>query len=215
MWLRSRLLLVALAAALMLTVSVGVADANRLNLSTTSFTIRWREFYVPTGVRPEELGELEETTRCPVTLSGSFHARTFAKVRDSLIGYVSAAQSSICTNGMATVLRTGLPWHLTYQGFTGALPAISSARSSLIGFGLSVFVPRLGSNCLIRTTAAEPLPLDFNRQTATGRITDVTIPIGNQISATGGILCPTRWTLGGAPATLETGGGASVTVTLI
>lgn len=204
---RSRLALAALAAVLVLGAAAGVASANRLSTSATSFTLTWRELYVP--------NTLEEPARCPLTLSGSFHARTFTKVRELLVGYVNAAQTSICTGGEATVLTATLPWHLTYQSFAGTLPAITSVRYSLIGFSMNIHVILLGERCLIRTTAVEPLPLDFERETTTGRITSVRIATPNNIRASGEVLCPTSWTIGGAPGTLEGPVGVRVTVTLI
>lgn len=225
---RGMLLLTTFVAALTLSLAVGGASARRLRLSTTNFAIRWREFVVPTGIEPGEIEEGREDFRyCPITLSGSFHSTTISKVVSTLVGYVNNAQMGTCTGegGRVTLLRTGLPWHLTYRSFSGTLPAISRFRFALIGFGMSIEVPPppyWGTVCLIRTTAAEPLNIDFTRE-AGGAITSAG-GFENRIDArdTTGFLCDTpmppypalEWTMGGN-GTLDNGSGIRVTVTLI
>lgn len=205
MWTRSRLLLAVLSAALALALSAGTAAAGRLGLSATNFTIRWRELLVPTGLGSGE----GEVARCPLTLSGSFHSGTLAKVIGGLVGSVTAGQMATCANGTATLLRTGLPWHLAYRGFTGALPAVATVRLALAGLGLSIFSTVLGRTCLLRTSATEPLELDFNREAA-GAITAVRVTTPTSILTD----CGLRWDVAGS-ASLEQGTGRSVTVTLI
>ncbi|HEV7772846.1 MAG TPA: hypothetical protein VGO48_06110 [Conexibacter sp.] len=218
---RSRLLLAMLAAALMLALTVGTATARRFNLSSTNFSMRWREFAVPTGTTEESR---EERIRyCPLTLSGSFHSRTITKAIETLVGYVTSATMGTCTGegGRVTFLSTGLPWHLRYKEFAGFLPQITRFRLALLGFGMSIEVPPLfGTVCLIRTTAMEPLRIDFTRETATGAITTVG-GTESLIDArdTTGFLCdgsvpPLAWRMGGN-GTLDNGAGARVTVTLI
>jgi hypothetical protein len=224
MWTRSRLLLATLVAALALTFAIGGAAASRLRLTSTNFSMRWREFYVPTGIQPEEEpSERANVRRCPLTLSGSFHSATLPKVVNSLVGYVTAAQMGTCTGegGTVTLLRTGLPWHLTYRQFSGVLPNIASFGLALAGFSMSIEVPPLfGTVCLIRTTTSEPLNIEFRRETRTGVITSVD-GAGNQIDArdTTGFLCdgsnpPLAWSMAGT-GTLDNGTGTRVTVTLI
>jgi hypothetical protein len=222
MWARSRLLLAAFAAALALTAAVGVAGANRLNLGTTRFTMRWREFNVPTGITAES--REERVRHCPLTLSGSFHSATMAKVVSFLVGYVTSAAMGTCTGegGRVTLLSTGLPWHLTYREFSGTLPAITNVRLALAGLRMSIEVPVFpleGASCLITTTAREPLNLDFQRERG-GTITAVNAS-GNGIDARDvdsgwcdGLMPPLSWALAGTGA-LENGSSRSLTVTLI
>ena len=225
---RSMLLLAALTAALALSLAVGTATARRLRISSTNFALRWRDFVVPTGIEPREAEEGREDIRhCPITLSGSFHSTTISKVVGTLVGYVNNAQMGTCTGegGRVTLLRTGLPWHLTYKSFSGFLPSITRFRFALIGFGMSIEVPPppySGTVCLIRTTTAEPLNIDFTRE-AGGAITSAG-GFENLIDArdTTGFLCdtpmppypPLAWSMGGN-GTLDDGRGARVTVTLI
>jgi hypothetical protein len=217
MWTRSRLLLATLVAGLALTFAVGGAAASRLRLSSTNFSMIWRNFEVPTGSRPE-LWEGARIRQCPITLSGSFHSTTMVKVRETLVGYVNSATMGTCggEGGIVTLLRTGLPWHLRYKQFSGLLPNIASFRLALIGFRMSIEVPPLfGAVCLITTTTAEPLNIDFTRE-AGGRITMVG-GYESLITArdTTGIGCEGyRWRMGGY-GTIDNGAGTSVTVTLI
>ncbi len=70
-----------------------------------------------------------------MTIEGSFHSATVAKVVGALIGYVTRASiaSGGCTGGRATVGQEALPWHLSYSGFTGTLPSISRVRQAING----------------------------------------------------------------------------------
>jgi len=217
MWTR-RLLRAAPAAVLVvLMLASGMAAANRLRLTTTNFSIRWREFNVPTGQTPE-LSE-PRLRHCPLTLSGSFHSATIAKVRGALIGYVGTPQMGTCTGEGGTVtllLRTGLPWHLTYRDFLGTLPSITGFHLALLGFRMSIEVPPLfGEVCLITTTAREPLDINFTRE-AGGAVTSAGGTESRIVARnTTGFLCEgLTWAMGGN-GTLDNGSGARVTVTLI
>jgi len=166
--------------------------------------MRWREFFVPNGVGGEPVA------RCPLTLSGSFHSATVVKTAGLLVGYVTSAQMATCTNGSATILPATLPWHLTYTGFSGILPAISGVRLSMTGFSIAIFIQALQGTCLARTTTREPLALDFARETGSGAITVVRAGEFSSIGAD----CGFNVKFAGS-ATLEQGTGRSVTVTLI
>jgi len=102
------------------------------------------------------VGPFESNTiRCVLSLEGSFHSRTFAKVRESLVGYVTRSGiHSPCTNGEFHVLAE-IPWHLRYEGFTGALPRITSIKTRLIEFSIW-FNSALGPRCLYRSTPTNP-----------------------------------------------------------
>jgi hypothetical protein len=150
---RSKLLLTGLTTAFVLALSVGSVSANRLSTSAQDFDIRWTSagFSSDSG----------SNASCPVTLQGSFHSRTMAKVANALIGFVSRAsvrgQSSAgnCTGGTATVLQASLPWHLTYRSFSGTLPNISGVSINIINESFQL-QPSGSLSCLGRTTAANP-----------------------------------------------------------
>jgi hypothetical protein len=76
------------------------------------------------------------------------------KVRDSLLGLVTRATVGRCESGNATVLTESLPWHMTYQSFSGTLPNITRVRLALINAAFRI--EQALFFCLARTTAAAP-----------------------------------------------------------
>jgi hypothetical protein len=146
---RSKILLVGLTAALMLSMAVASASAGRLSVNTRNFTITWASLQLSTtgGVGP---------IRCPVTLSGSFHSNTIAKVRGALIGLMNrgTANTAGCTGGRATVNQEALPWHIRYNAFRGTLPSITGVDLALVGSKFTV--ESGGITCTTQTTATNP-----------------------------------------------------------
>ena len=135
----AKLALTALAASLLLAAMVSTATATRLSTSNQTIRATWDSLEFTFWI----------TVRCKVTLEGSFHGRTIAKVARSLIGAITNAQvkAESCTNGTAsafngveryngTTTPNTLPWHLTYESFTGTLPNINSIRVLLQRFRL-------------------------------------------------------------------------------
>lgn len=159
-------------AALILAAAVSTASARSFSLSSEQISAAWSplNFIV---------GSFEPITiRCVLSLEGSFHARTFAKVREALVGYITRpAIHSPCTNGEFHVLAETAPWHLRYEGFTGALPRITSIRTRLIEFSIW-FNSALGLRCLYRSTVTNPaaLTLFFESGTPTSAALEVTLP---------------------------------------
>ena len=88
------------------------------------------------------------TTTCRITLEGSFHSRTIAKVRGALIGYLTRVTTNNC-NAAVTILTETLPWHIRYESFSGILPNITLIliRTGPISFQ---YEPGLGTRCLAR-----------------------------------------------------------------
>jgi hypothetical protein len=126
----TKLLLTALGAAIVLAGLVSSASANNLSVTNQNIRATWSALEFTGGGL---------TVRCPVTLEGRFHEVTIRKVRGSLIGAITRAiVKRPCTGGtgwahsgepnevLGGTLRNALPWHLTYEGFTGTLPNISS-----------------------------------------------------------------------------------------
>ncbi len=144
-----RLLLTSLAATAILATAISTATAGRLSVSNQQIRAVWANLeFFNTAV--------EGTIRCPVTLEGSFHSRTIPKQIGLLVGYVTRALVSnpVCTGGRATILQELLPWHLTYQSFSGTLPNIAGVTLNLIRAG---FIVNLGgNNCRALTTIGSP-----------------------------------------------------------
>ncbi|HZV73602.1 MAG TPA: hypothetical protein VFF79_07800 [Conexibacter sp.] len=144
--------------------AVGTATANNLSYSNQAFRITWTSLTFS-----ESGGSLPIT--CPVTLEGSFHSATFAKVLGSLVAYITRAvvNDPGCTEGHATILSESLPWHVVYEGFTGTLPAIAAVRHYLIGAAFQI-EPGLGIVCLARSSTRSPAAGNASRE-AGGAIT--------------------------------------------
>jgi len=146
-------LLAVVAGTTLLAVLAVTAGATRLASSETRIVARFSnaEFSGPFG-----------TSRCPITLEGSFHEGTIVKTLGRLLGFITGGSIGVCPSGSATLLTESLPWHMAYLSFTGSLPNITSLSTNLIGFGLRV---RTGmESCLIRSTTTEPVKLTFNRE---------------------------------------------------
>lgn len=140
-----RLLLSCALATAALAASVHGASARNLSISNQSIRAVWAPVTV---IIPESA--LEFT--CLMTLEGSFHSSTIAKVNDALIGYITRAiVGHPCAgagemwvhNGteapLGNVRATSLPWHMTYRGFTGTLPTITEVRVLLRGIRTTAY----------------------------------------------------------------------------
>jgi hypothetical protein len=149
----SKLLLATIGATVLLGALVGSASAR--SFSSTSQTLR------STFSRVRFSGVFGSIT-CHVTLEGSLHTRTIAKVAGTLIGYITAANLGECAEGSATILRETLPWHVRYLSFTGTLPAITSLSINVIGASFRVREPL--ATCLARSTPESPSVGTFNRE---------------------------------------------------
>ncbi len=182
--------LAALGAALTLAAAVGSASANRLSYSETRFRIIW------TSLTFSGSGGGFVIT-CPVTLEGSFHSATLAKVREAQVASITRAtvNNERCTEGQATILGESLPWTVTYQSFGGTLPTIASVRHDLIGAAFQIEAG-LGVICLARSSSTFPAAGEAARE-AGGAITSLT-PDGSLAIPVTGTACPTSGIFSGA-----------------
>jgi hypothetical protein len=197
------MLLTVLGASLLLGAVVGTASAR--NLSSSSQQLR------ATFARIE-MGGSGFIAICALTLEGSFHERTTAKVAERLVGNVTRAGFGGCSTGSATVLQETLPWHVRYQSFTGTLPNITSVRAKIIGAGVQVRENAFGVTCLLRSSTTEPTFATFNRE-ALGGLSSVTV--SGEIAS--GVECSgIRGGVSGTSNSLTVQSSASrITVTLI
>jgi hypothetical protein len=190
---------------LVLVVLLGLPAANacaaRLSLSSSTFRII------------SGPGEREGTIICPLTLEGSFHSRTLAKVANSLIGYITRASlnEGLCTGGRATYLRETLPWHLQYAGFSGTLPNIASIGTKIIGLSYVAVEPPFEMRCLYRTTAETPGIGIWSREVG-GRIINFRFGENERIRGSCGF---ERNLIGSTPGVTELGSTTAITLTLI
>jgi len=168
----SKLMLVGLAAATLLSLTVGTASARNLSLGEQPYRIGWRPISIFAA----------GAIRCNLTLDGSFHYRTIIKSAGALIGHVNRAILDTCTGGSATVLTNALPWHIRYASFTGMLPNVTSVRFDVIGLSIEAI-----SGCLGRSTSENPARLMFN--VAGGFVTGLRVEETARIPITGGGFC--------------------------
>lgn len=159
-------------ALIVLSALTAMASANRLSSSTTTFSASWTSAPFGGGFG---------AARCHLTLAGSFHSQTFTKTQGALIGYINRASIGPCEQGSATVLTATLPWHLTYAGFTGTLPNISSIKTNTENANIQIFEPVVGITCLATSTSSSPVTGTFNL--TSGRVTS--LALGGRIPCAG------------------------------
>ncbi|HKG02634.1 MAG TPA: hypothetical protein VKB03_05600 [Conexibacter sp.] len=197
----SKALMVGLAAAMLMAFAVGSASAR--NFSTSNQQIR--STFRSIEFSAEGLG----TDRCDLTLEGSFHGRTMAKVPNSLIGYITRVSTANCT---LTTSILSLPWHMRYVSFTGTLPNITLESIKIPFFFLW---GTLGFLCL-----AEPAIEFYFLREAAGRFigVDAIALLSFPTRSGGGFGCPSSTGSFRAPnnGTLTLlGTSNAITVTLI
>ena len=113
MMLKGNALLAGVLAATLLSALSAPASARSLSINNTTWT---------SVFSLQVSGGFGTVTCPPITLSGSFHSRTIAKVRSSLIGYVNSAGSTGSCSAIISrtrVLTERLPWHVRYMSFSG------------------------------------------------------------------------------------------------
>ncbi len=195
----------AVAAALPLALGVGAASARNLSWSSQTFRMTWTRLDFTTDVL---------TGSCPVTLEGSFHSRTLAKVAGTLVGAITAARAKeeSCVNGRAHLKN--LPWHLTYERFTGTLPNISGVVLLLGRFRFEVIVPGVCTGDY--GEAADNLTARANRD-AGGTVTGIEFPAGSNFAhlVTSLGVCTSSLSLDGDGTMTVLNSSARLTVTLI
>lgn len=142
------------------------ANATAGHYSSTSQTFR-------ATFRTVTRSGLFGTIKCQLTLEGSLHARTMTKATGALIGYITEAMLGPCEQGTETILTETLPWHIQQDGYVGALPRILRIIVRIIGFRLLMREPAF--TCLATSTLENPYTLTFERNTATGVLSDATL----------------------------------------
>lgn len=161
---RHKYVLSALLATLILAAAVGTASASHLSTSHAGMSIIWTSLHFNSSAGT--------TISCPVTLEGTLHSTTFAKTRGSLIGFITRATvARPCTGGTAwanngsernevlgTTLGNSLPWHITYEGFTGTLPNITEVHLLLtrVRFLLRATILGISLLCSYTNTIERP-----------------------------------------------------------
>lgn len=191
------------------------ASANNLSVNSGTFRVTWARltFNNTSGIIPPMI--------CPVTLEGSFHRATTTKTRGSLIGYVTRASVSragsttgACEGASVTILTPSLPWHVTYEGFTGSLPRPTGIIILLRRMSLAFNAG--GITCLFVTG------LEANENFAgvanlngEGVVTGFTVLSERSIRLTGGFPCELARVQFAGTGTATTSAGSAIRATLI
>jgi hypothetical protein len=166
----SKLILAGLGATLLMAFAVNTASARNFSVSNQTFrgTFNNLEF--------EGAGVVRDT--CRVTIEGSLHTRTIAKVAGSLVGYITRVTIGQCSEP-TTVLTATLPWHVSYESFSGRLPDITLLilRATGVSFRVSI--------CLARGD----MRFRISRDPVSGHLILLEIPSQN-VPIIEGFLCP-------------------------
>jgi len=210
--------LTALAAGFLLSTTIATASARSFSSSSQTLRATWASF---------EFSLAGATVRCRVTLEGSFHSRTFAKVERSSIGAVTRAISARPCTGGEVWFDNGvepapggrinrLPWNLTYEAWGFTLPNIELLDFLVTRFSV---VRQIGGSCTARYgNATDNLTLITKRESG-GGLTTITPAVGRDrvtlVTRLGGIFCPERITLSGTGNLTVLGSASRITVTLI
>ena len=158
-------------ASAIMALAVSTATAGRFSLSSQNVRITFNDV---------EFAMATVTTDCRLTLEGSFHSRTSAKVLASLVGYITRVTTGQCTNAN-TILSETLPWHVRYEGFAGTLPEITSVVAKIAQSGCRVLTCLSRAGYLLRVV----------RDPVTGALTGVEIPLErNEGLPVDGVFCP-------------------------
>jgi hypothetical protein len=199
---RSKLLLTSLIATLALGALVGTTSANRFSTRVQqSYRATWSSFTFTTG-----LGSIT----CAVTLEGSLHSRTFSKVAELLIGYVTNAQINAC-NGTATFLTESLPWLVRYESFTGRLPEITGIKIRIVMMRWQVV--QLGSTCQYQSTGTKPVRAIIHTGAVSRQWENVQLDETALIETTG--VCGNAFLKGTSGVVTIQGGSTNQSVTLV
>lgn len=208
---RCRSSLTAALAVACLAAAASFASAARLSVSATRFSAAFPAWRVAARLR--ELPLIEAT--CAVTLNGTFHAATFAKVSGALLApVVPGSILASCSGAAATLLTETLPWHLRYGSFSGTLPNMSAIAFELVGLRYLWREPALGLRCLYGGTTSAPVHVIATLER--GAIAGLRIDEAQPVPFGGGSeFCPATATFSGAGTMTVQSSATRITVSLI
>ncbi|MBS1869463.1 MAG: hypothetical protein JSS99_07340 [Actinobacteria bacterium] len=208
-----KLVVAALAATALFAVLASASSAREFETSETRIRVVFRPLIFQSTEGADRIS-------CTVTLEGTFHYRTIAKVERSLIGYITRAiaETNTCASSpagiQARVLTETLPWHVQYKDFAGTLPEVRP-RVTVVRAGFDLIrVPILGTCKYIATTngiIVGPAGGGINEGTRASRLIAENGVANPSITP----FCPEgRFTSNAEPITVL-GGTTAVTVRLI
>lgn len=181
------------------------AHADALSLSHTNIRAVWSSFTLRGG-------GIE--VRCPVTLEGSFHSSTVVKAIGLLVGFINRGSLSRerCTGAEAVALLTEtLPWHVSFDSFSGTLPLITGVKLRLIGAAMLSRV--FGLSCLYRSTTSRPFL--STTTISSGSITGLSMDESASVPLSSGAFCPASVVSSGTGVVSQAGTTNTVRIALL
>jgi hypothetical protein len=208
---RSKLCLAGLTASLLMSLAVSSASANRISITNPRYRTAWSSLRFLDG------GGVSRLT-CQVTIEGSFHSATIRKIRGALAGFMTTARvhDPSCTGGGATILNESLPWHITFDSFTGTLPSLSGIVFLAHDLAFRIDPGRLGLACLYSADATHRARGTVNvTQPGGGANTSTADTTIRLLRQSGSGLCPTEGGFEGIGQVFLQGNTSRISVTLI
>lgn len=215
--------LLILSAVATLVFATASTSANRLSVSSSTFRVVYT---------PIEFAEQSAGISCNITLEGSLHSGTIAKIEGSLSGSITrvSIQHETCRepiglfaanawyyNGetiLGVATRNGLPWHLTYKGFTGNLPNINQVL--VLTHGIRFAVQIAAKSCLGIYGGSEANLIDDLTLGSNGEVVSIepeanaSLPLAEGTSG-----CPNPAFFRGTGTVTQAGSSTRITVRLI
>lgn len=201
---RCKFILAVLCGSMVVLAAAGTASARNLSISNSSVRMTWARL----EFRAERF-----TSRCEVTLEGSFHSRTIPKVRETLIGLITRADVTSCEGGRVTFLAGTLPWHMRYRSFSGTLPAFTGVAINKVGMAW-LMEPMPGISCLYRATEGQPA-LSEASVAVRGEVLGISESVTATIPLFQGTFCPAASAITGTGRVTLLGTTTGVSMTLI
>ncbi len=201
----ARTLAAVLAATLLLAVATTTAAARNLSFSNQNIRVTWSSLEFASAAN----------IRCRITLEGSFHSRTNVKVPRTLIGALTriTVDTENCTNGRSIPRTELLPGQITYEGFAGTLPNISSVYALISRVRFQVICAGIAT-CDYGTSTTN---ITGAVDTTGGSLTNLSVVAGrNQAGLhSGTAFCPGVGTFAGSGTVTLLGTTTRVSVSLI
>jgi hypothetical protein len=201
---RGKFILAVLCGSAVALAAVGMASARNLSISNSSIRMTWARL---------EFRTERTTSKCEVTLEGSFHSRTMQKVRETLIGLLTRADVTSCEGGRVTFLTGTLPWHMRYRSFSGTLPAFTGVAINNVGMAW-LMEPMPGISCLYRATEGQPALTEAS-VSARGEVLGISESASANIPLFAGTFCPPASAITGTGRVTLLGTTTAVSMTLI
>src|SRR6185312_10110934 len=114
-----KLVVTALAAAMLLAIGVTSATARSLRINERNFEVIWNTALGTPKTKLRFAAAGRPAVECQVTLLGRMRENTIVKEINRDQGTINHGELESCTNGTATIKTESFPWTVRYDRFTG------------------------------------------------------------------------------------------------